>query len=65
MDEILKALEEIRYELQVANWQRGGGKGEKPIPPGMHEVTIRGERVLVKRPAGSRTFSGEVVHTTT
>lgn len=60
MDEIADLLKGIRYELQIANWQRAGGKGDKPVPPGMQAVTIKGERVLVKAD-GLKSFSGKVV----
>lgn len=51
MDEILEVLKDIRYELQVANWQRAGGKrsGE---PPQRHPAN-RVEK---------RSFGGQVVH---
>lgn len=47
-------LEHILYELQLANWQRAGGKKsgvEAPTPPDRPDTTT------------ARNFGGKVVHT--
>jgi hypothetical protein len=37
----MEQLSQIKYQAQVANWQRGGGKGKRPKPdrrPGRDKV---------------------------